>query len=106
MDSSLKQSNTGIDTRLLIISDTHGMRFPVGVNEPVDVAIHCGDLTQHSKLDEFRAGIGQMEMINASLELIIAGNHDFALDIPILRQKISEGGAVIARLGDGIWRDE
>lgn len=90
MDSSCEQSTGGINTRLLIISDTHGMQFPVGVNVPVDVAIHCGDLTQHSKLDEFRAGISQIEMINAPLKLIIAGNHDFALDIPTFRQKIFE----------------
>ncbi|UKZ93281.1 uncharacterized protein TrAFT101_012047 [Trichoderma asperellum] len=105
MDSSLKQSNSGIDTRLLIISDTHGMQFPVGVNKPVDVAIHCGDLTQHSKLDEFRAGISQMEMINAPLKLIIAGNHDFALDIPILRQKISEASR-LETLDDALVKKE
>ncbi|KAL7969016.1 Metallo-dependent phosphatase-like protein [Trichoderma sp. SZMC 28014] len=91
MNSSREQSNCGISTRLLIISDTHGMKFPVGVNVvAVDVAIHCGDLTQHSKLDEFRAGISQMDMIDAPLKLMIAGNHDFALDIPTFRKKISE----------------
>lgn len=72
------------------------MQFPVGVSVHVDVAIHCGDLTQHSKLDEFRAGISQMEMIHAPLKLIIAGNHDFALDIPIFRQKISEASRLQA----------
>jgi Icc-related predicted phosphoesterase len=80
MEFNLEQPKRGIRTRLLIISDTHGLPFPVGVSVQVDVAIHCGDLTEHSKLDEFRAGISQMEAINAPLKLIIAGNHDFALE--------------------------
>lgn len=105
MDFSSKQSGCGINTRLLIISDTHGMQFPVGVNVPVDVAIHCGDLTQHSKLDEFRSGISQMEMINASLKLIIAGNHDFSLDIPIFKRKISEASR-LESLDDALVKNE
>lgn len=96
MDSNRKQPNRGISTRILIISDTHGMQFPTGVNVQADVAVHCGDLTQHSKLGEFRAGIKQMEMINAPLKLIIAGNHDFALDIPIFRRKICEASRLEA----------
>ncbi|PON24679.1 hypothetical protein TGAM01_v206609 [Trichoderma gamsii] len=106
MDSSCdEQSDCGISTRLLIISDTHGMKFPVDANVPVDVAIHCGDLTQHSKLDEFRAGISQMEVINAPLKLIIAGNHDFALDIPTFRKKISEASR-LETLDDTVVKKE
>ncbi|KAL6879363.1 Metallo-dependent phosphatase [Trichoderma novae-zelandiae] len=80
----------GIQTRLLIISDTHGLQLPVEIKKPVDVVIHCGDLTQHSKLDEFRAAIHLIESINASLKIVIAGNHDFSLDIPVFEKKISE----------------
>ncbi|KAL7917399.1 Metallo-dependent phosphatase-like protein [Trichoderma austrokoningii] len=106
MDSSCEQSNCGINTRLLILSDTHGMQFPSGINVPhADVAIHCGDLTQHSKLDEFRAGIRQMEMIDAPLKLIIAGNHDFALDLPTFRQKISEASR-LETLDDALVKKE
>lgn len=105
MDSNSKQPDGGIHTRLLIISDTHGMQFPVGVSVRVDVAIHCGDLTQHSKLDEFRAGISQMGAINAPLKLIIAGNHDFALDLPVFRQKISEASRLQA-LDDALVKKE
>ncbi|KAM0469854.1 hypothetical protein ACHAPX_010239 [Trichoderma viride] len=81
------------------------MQFPVGVSVHVDVAIHCGDLTQHSKLDEFRAGLSQMDTINAPLKLIIAGNHDFALDIPVFRQKISEASRLQA-LDDALVKKE
>ncbi|PTB61744.1 Metallo-dependent phosphatase [Trichoderma citrinoviride] len=83
-------SSRGIQTRLLIISDTHGLQLPVEIKTPVDVAVHCGDLTQHSKLDEFRAAIQLIESINAPLKIIIAGNHDFSLDIPVFKRKISE----------------
>ncbi|EGR49469.1 uncharacterized protein TRIREDRAFT_41208, partial [Trichoderma reesei QM6a] len=79
-----------IRTRLLIISDTHGLQLPVNIATPVDVAIHCGDLTQHSKLDEYRAAVQLLEGINAPLKIIIAGNHDFSLDLPVFEKKISE----------------
>ncbi|KAK1244231.1 hypothetical protein MKX08_002369 [Trichoderma sp. CBMAI-0020] len=105
MDSNPEQLDRAINTRLLIISDTHGMQFPAGVSVRVDVAIHCGDLIQHSKLDEFRAGISQMETINAPLKLIIAGNHDFALDIPVFRQKISEASR-LQDLDDALVKKE
>ncbi|KAL7808738.1 Metallo-dependent phosphatase [Trichoderma aethiopicum] len=83
-------SSRGIQTRLLIISDTHGLQLPMEIKTPVDVAIHCGDLTQHSKLDEFRAAVRLVESINAPLKIIIAGNHDFSLDVPVFERKISE----------------
>ncbi|QYT03506.1 Metallophosphoesterase domain-containing protein [Trichoderma simmonsii] len=79
-----------IRTRCLIISDTHGMQLPVDIHTPVDVAIHCGDLTQHSRLDEFQSAIELIEKLNAPLKIVIAGNHDFSLDIPVFKQKILE----------------
>ncbi|KAL7811925.1 Metallo-dependent phosphatase-like protein [Trichoderma gracile] len=83
-------SSRGIRTKVLIISDTHGLQLPVEVKTPVDVAIHCGDLTQHSKLDEFRAAVQLIESINAPLKVVIAGNHDFSLDTPVFEKKIAE----------------
>ncbi|OTA00429.1 hypothetical protein A9Z42_0000170 [Trichoderma parareesei] len=83
-------SSRDIRTRLLIISDTHGLQLPVNIETPVDVAIHCGDLTRHSKLDEYRAAVQLLEGINAPLKIIIAGNHDFSLDLPVFEKKISE----------------
>lgn len=48
-----------IRTSLLLISNTHGMSFnptewPL---QSADVVIHCGDLTDDSKIDEFRTTI-------------------------------------------------
>jgi len=72
-----------ITTRFLVISDTHAGEGLTVPNVPVDVAIHCGDLTDGSKLDEFRITLDLLRTINAPLKLFIAGNHDFTIDIPI-----------------------
>ena len=81
-----------IRSRLLIISDTHGMEFKPD-DKPVqrtDVAIHCGDLTDGSKLEEFRITIQLLRDTNAPLKLVIAGNHDFIMDIPAYEKKVVE----------------
>ncbi|KAF3809058.1 hypothetical protein GCG54_00011254 [Colletotrichum gloeosporioides] len=90
MDDSTITS--GIKTRILIISDTHGASSLPGSQSlpPVDVAIHCGDLTEESKLVEFQNTITLMKSINAPLKIVIAGNHDWTLDTPIFKSKIAE----------------
>lgn len=101
--ASQGEPRVGIKTKFLIISDTHGLEFPPYIKLPsentIDIAIHCGDLTQHSKLEEFRATIKLLEKINASIKLVIAGNHDFSLDPEILQQKLAEAKAISS---DGI----
>lgn len=72
-------SEDRISTRLLIISDTHGEVFPAP-KIPIDVAIHCGDLTEESKLEEYATSLKLLQDIQAPLKLAIAGNHDFSLD--------------------------
>ncbi|KAJ4327173.1 hypothetical protein N0V84_002435 [Fusarium piperis] len=81
-----------IKTRFLILSDTHSALLPKNrkPKDSVDVAIHCGDLTQESKLKEFRTAIRLLKSIDAPLKLVIAGSHDFTLDTPIFRSKIEE----------------
>ncbi|KAK3351121.1 Metallo-dependent phosphatase-like protein [Neurospora tetraspora] len=66
-------------TSFLILSDTHG-KDHIMPKVSVDVAIHCGDLTDHSKLEEFRSFLELLKSIDAPLKLVIAGNHDFSLD--------------------------
>lgn len=83
---------SSIKTRFLILSDTHAMEFN-SHNKPTeyaDVAIHCGDLTEESKLTEFHSAIKLLKGINAPLKLVIAGNHDFTLDLPVFRSKVAE----------------
>ncbi|KAF3762275.1 Metallo-dependent phosphatase [Cryphonectria parasitica EP155] len=80
-----------IKTRILILSDTRGMTMDGKLpHQSADVAIHCGDLTTESKLDEFRATLQLLRKIKAPLKLVIAGNHDFTLDEPIFRSKAEE----------------
>lgn len=57
--------------------------------EHIDVAIHCGDLTQESKLDEFQTTIQYLRDLDADLKLVIAGNHDFTLDVPTFERNIA-----------------
>ena len=79
-----------IKTRILIISDTHGddlIHKSVGT---YDVAIHCGDLTKESKLDEFLVSLDMMLAVQAPLKLVIGGNHDFSLDVPVLANKLAD----------------
>lgn len=83
---------TAVKTRFLIISDTHGMDFdPADIPlPPADVAIHCGDLTYGSKLNEFRTTINILKDIDGPLKLAIAGNHDFTLDDTAFKKKVAE----------------
>nr|OQO20421.1 hypothetical protein B0A51_11162 [Rachicladosporium sp. CCFEE 5018] len=80
-----------IPTRFLVISDTHGdpLRH-AKLTEVVDVVIHCGDLTEESKLSEFKTSIELLNAIDAPLKLIIAGNHDWTWDIPMFQKKLAE----------------
>lgn len=81
-----------IKTRLLIISDTHGLDFgPIDKpHQSADVAMHCGDLTDGSKLEEFRTAIHLLKAIDAPLKLVIAGNHDFTMDLAAFERKVLE----------------
>ncbi|RGP78211.1 metallophosphoesterase domain-containing 1 [Fusarium longipes] len=81
-----------IKTRVLVLSDTHGLRFQPGMEplEHVDVAIHCGDLTNDSKLKDYREAIRLLDQINAPLKIAIAGNHEFSLDDVAYKDKIDE----------------
>jgi Icc-related predicted phosphoesterase len=84
-----------IKTRFLILSDTHGKpsSLPDG---PVDVVIHCGDLTDESKLDEFNATLAFLGTIDAPLKLVIGGNHDFTLDTPAYKKKVANANRLFS----------
>ncbi|KAF5614431.1 metallophosphoesterase domain protein [Fusarium subglutinans] len=85
-----------IKTRILILSDTHGLRFEEDKKplEPVDLVIHCGDLTEDSKLEGFREAIQLLKGIDAPTKIVIAGNHDFSLDDGVFKHKIAEASRV------------
>ncbi|KAL8929932.1 MAG: hypothetical protein Q9208_001076 [Pyrenodesmia sp. 3 TL-2023] len=85
------ESTTLIRTRLLILSDTHGKEFGADDKPRVnaDVAIHCGDLTESSFLEEYRACVRLLKDINAPLKLVIAGNHDFTMDPDVYETEVA-----------------
>jgi Icc-related predicted phosphoesterase len=99
-----------IKTRILMLSDTHAQKFTPGTEplERADVAIHCGDLTNVSKLKDYREAIRLLEQLNAPLKIAIAGNHEFSLDDNAYKHKIEEtcrirqedlGEAIMAEYG-------
>ncbi|KAJ5254911.1 hypothetical protein N7497_007613 [Penicillium chrysogenum] len=87
-------TTTNIKTRFLICSDTHGLDslpgFIPSAKQHADVAIHCGDLTTQSQLHEYKASIRLLQAIDAPLKLVIAGNHDFTMDIPMFHKKVAD----------------
>lgn len=90
----MDQSKT-VRTRILILSDTHGKDFTPDQlpSLEADVAIHCGDMTDESKISEFRSTINLMRRLNVPLKLIIAGNHDFTRDLAAFAKKVKEADA-------------
>ncbi|OIW31232.1 Metallo-dependent phosphatase [Coniochaeta ligniaria NRRL 30616] len=99
--SSSSPPTPNIKTRILIISDTHGLTpspptervlqhdnadilaFVSAFRHPLpsaDVAIHCGDLTKGSGPGEYSATLSLLASLDAPLKIAIPGNHDMALD--------------------------
>ncbi|KAI7156324.1 metallophosphoesterase domain-containing protein [Hortaea werneckii] len=85
------------------MSDTHGEEMKYKCVADADVAIHCGDLTEESKLHEFKTTLQALQSIRAPLKLVIAGNHDFTLDVPAFKRKLS---AIDPPLNDALVKHE
>jgi predicted phosphodiesterase len=75
---------------MLILCDTHGAPPPIKDPSEIDVAIHCADPTEESKLHEFHAAIALLKTIKADLKLAIAGNHDWTLDDAVFEGKVAK----------------
>jgi Calcineurin-like phosphoesterase len=54
------------------------------------VFILCGDLSDVSKLGEFRKTLQLHRNLNTPWKLVVAGNHDFTMDIPAFEKRIEE----------------
>ncbi|KAK1990326.1 hypothetical protein LX36DRAFT_535158, partial [Colletotrichum falcatum] len=77
-----------VRTKMLVLSDIHGMEIAnMNLDEPVDVVIHCGDLTESSAMPEYQSTLQLLREINAPLKLFLAGNDDLSLDTPALRRR-------------------
>ncbi|KAF2140829.1 uncharacterized protein K452DRAFT_272486 [Aplosporella prunicola CBS 121167] len=66
--------------KFLILSDTHSTSAFHRPTPRVDVVLHCGDLTKNGTHDELLKALILLGSISAELKLVIAGNHDIALD--------------------------
>ncbi|KAK2590708.1 hypothetical protein QQS21_011602 [Conoideocrella luteorostrata] len=86
------EEQSRIKTRFIILSDTHGEPLAASLhNKEADVAIHCGNLTQHSTIKELHTTLQLLRAITAPIKLVIAGNHDFTLDDVAFENKLLEG---------------
>lgn len=104
-------STPTVRTRILIISDTHGVTPTTepptdggdaqysfhghtasrsAFHDPLpeaDVVIHCGDLTKRSTIDEYRATVSLLNAVRAPVKIAIAGNHDISLHESYYRER-------------------
>lgn len=72
------------------MSDSHGHQPLSGpLTEHIDVAIHCGDLTEESKIEEFQKTLQYLGELKADLKLVISGNHDFTMDVPAFEKLVA-----------------
>ncbi len=60
------------------VSDTHN--FPYRLPQRVDILIHAGDLTIEGSHGEIRAAVKQLLEQPADERVVVAGNHDYALE--------------------------
>ncbi|KAH7406069.1 Metallo-dependent phosphatase-like protein [Phaeosphaeria sp. MPI-PUGE-AT-0046c] len=65
--------------RFLIMSDTHSGELPSNLPD-CDVLLHCGDLTDDGSPRSIAEALQGLSKVKAELRLVIAGNHDIALD--------------------------
>ncbi|KAI5370988.1 Putative calcineurin-like phosphoesterase domain, ApaH type, metallo-dependent phosphatase [Septoria linicola] len=77
-------------TRILVFSDTHAEVYRPADYGHLDLVVHCGDLTEGSKLAGYRTTLEMLRQIPASRKLIIAGNHDFTLDAKAYEQILKD----------------
>ncbi|PTD09845.1 hypothetical protein HYE67_006980 [Fusarium culmorum] len=73
-----------VSTKILILSDTHALSFQSGAEplENFDIAIHCGDLTNDSKLRDYKATIRLLKVYEQKIEESCkASQEDISADI-------------------------
>lgn len=92
-------------TNFLVLSDTHGKsNLPKNLsNVNVNVVLHCGDLSECGKLEDYRRTIALLAAISAPLKLVIAGNHDLTLDKQFWDKYSTATGACLHRQARELW---
>ncbi|KAL2003167.1 hypothetical protein VTN02DRAFT_4780 [Thermoascus thermophilus] len=89
MNMNTNSIQTGVKTRICMISDTHAYtpsaphdrttpyRHPLPA---ADVLLHAGDITTTGRREEHRRMADLLRAADAELKIVIAGNHDVTLD--------------------------
>lgn len=97
-------TSSGIATNFLVMSDTHGKAsLPEILDVPVDVVLHCGDLSDCGQLEDYENTIGLLATISAPLKLVIAGNHDLTLDKQYWEENTTSQGAGLYAQARELW---
>ncbi|KAK3073951.1 hypothetical protein LTR53_004018 [Teratosphaeriaceae sp. CCFEE 6253] len=67
--------------RIVCISDTHNHAPGEGYTLPKgDILVHAGDLTNQGSYVEFKKAVAWLEKADFAVKIVVAGNHDLALD--------------------------
>ncbi|KAI9895097.1 MAG: hypothetical protein M1814_000322 [Vezdaea aestivalis] len=74
---SLHPASHAVPITVVCISDTHNAHPPVPGG---DLLIHAGDLTQVGSIQELQATIDWLKTLPHKHKVVIAGNHDVALE--------------------------
>jgi hypothetical protein len=70
-----------VPVRFLIMSDTHDRHDDILKSTPqCDVLLHCGDSTEDGSPEAIKQALDAFSKVEAELKLLIAGNHEIALD--------------------------
>ncbi|KAH6664446.1 Metallo-dependent phosphatase-like protein [Halenospora varia] len=108
LSTSTSTTEAKIQTRVLIISDTHGLSaLPRTIlpsqDQKIDIVLHCGDLSECGTLEEYKNTIELLESIPAPLKLVIPGNHDLTLDRNFWESNCTEEGRRLHEEARAIW---
>ena len=89
----------GADFTVLLTSDSHGAagaEWDFSKMPDADVLIHCGDITDEGRIEEYTKVVPFfMGHKSSKLKIFIAGNHDFTLDKQYFEKNASPGNTPI-----------
>ncbi|KAE8451114.1 hypothetical protein EG329_004786 [Mollisiaceae sp. DMI_Dod_QoI] len=108
LSTSTASTEAKIQTRILIISDTHGVSaLPRPISQSrdpkIDVVLHCGDLSECGTLEEYKNTIELPKSIPAPLKFVIPGNHDLTLDQKFWESNCTEAGKKLHDEARAMW---
>lgn len=84
--------------RLVLLSDTHGLHGELGSLPDGDAVLHAGDLSGRGTLPELARFFTWFAALPHRHKVVIAGNHDFALERqPALAEALVPPGVIYLR---------